>query len=95
MTSLTKNQVLFCRRAMKGRIGKGENMRYRSGNMGIRMADYAVEAGGGTAHPGNAPLAPRLRKIAPVALRTLAGGGAERNTMIPTIEGYPTVGVVS
>jgi hypothetical protein len=91
MTPHAENQVLFCRLAMKGWIGKGEGMGGLPGNMGIRMADYAVEAGGRTAYPGYAPLAPLLQKIFPVALGALVGGGAVHHAMIPAVEGNPTV----
>src|SRR6185369_128575 len=60
MTSFTEDQILFCCRAVQGRIGKGECVRHRTGNMGVRMAYYAVEAAGGTAYPGYPTLASLL-----------------------------------
>ena len=74
---------------MKGRIGEGKGMGRNPGNMGVCVTDYAVEAGGRAAYIGNPSLAPRLKQIAPVALRTLVGGGAERHAMISAVEGNP------
>src|SRR6266516_3841482 len=93
MAPLTENQIFFCCRTMKGRIGEGKGVGRNPGNMGVCVTDYAVEAGGRAAYIGNSSLAPRLKQITSVALRTLVRHGAEHNAMIPAVEGNPAVRV--
>src|SRR6185369_3868228 len=89
MAAFAETKILFCGRAMKGWSGKGECVRHRTGNMGVRMANYSVKTGRGTAYPGYPPLASLLQKIAAMALRTLVGRGTERNSVISAVKGHP------